>query len=118
MPTPCLWTARVWAEFRAGNLTRHLRDVLLTFRGHSGASWPSHATLANRAKCSVKTVQRALKQGDHLGLVSWIERRVRAGWRLLRTSNSYHFRLLKRQSRRPCVYRAAEFHPLSDSGSA
>ena len=33
------WTARIWAEFRAGNLTRAWRDALLTlatFRGHGG----------------------------------------------------------------------------------
>ena len=39
----------VWAEFRAGNLTRAGRDVLLTlrtFRGHGGEIHPSHATLA------------------------------------------------------------------------
>ena len=28
---------------------------------------------------------------SHLGLVSWAERRVRAGWRWLRTSNIYRF---------------------------
>jgi hypothetical protein len=90
MPTP--WTTRVWQEFRAGNLTRSFRDVLLTlrtFRGAGGACWPSHATLADRARCSGKTAQRALKLGRRLGLVSWTERRVRAGWRWLRTSNAY-----------------------------
>lgn len=29
--------------------------------------------------------------GVELGLVSWTERRVRAGWRWLRTSNAYRF---------------------------
>ena len=75
------WTARVWAEFRAGNLTRVWRDVLLTlktYRGHGGLICPSHATLAERARCSVRTVQRALAMGRRLGLVSWSERRVRA----------------------------------------
>jgi AraC-like DNA-binding protein len=96
MPTPCQWTARVWREFRAGNLTRSARDVLLTlrtFRGSGGLCVPSHATLAERAKCSVRTVQRALRQADHLGLVRWTERRVRAAWRWLRTSNRYLFEI-------------------------
>jgi DNA-binding transcriptional MocR family regulator len=92
MPTTEAWTARCWSEFRAGNLTRAFRDVLLTlrtFRGHGGIAWPSHETLASRAGCCVRTVQRALQQAQHLGLVSWVERRVRAGWRWLRTSNAY-----------------------------
>lgn len=92
MPIAQSWTARCWLEYRAGNLTRAYRDVLLTlhtFRGHGGTAWPSHATLAERAGCCVRTVQRALQQAQQLGLVSWAERRVRAGWRWLRTSNAY-----------------------------
>ena len=105
MPAACPWTARVWAEFRAGNLTRSSRDVMLTlrtFRGLGGLCTPSHATLANRAKCSVRTVQRALRQADYLGLVRWAERRVRAAWRWLRTSNRYLFEIPKRQLRAAC----------------
>ena len=91
---PDAWTDRVWREFRAGNLTRAYRDVLLTlrtFRGRTGACYPSHATLADRAKCSPSTALRALQQARRLGLVQWAERRVRAAWRWLRTSNSYRF---------------------------
>jgi hypothetical protein len=86
------WRDRVWQEFRAGNLTRAYRDVLLTlatFRGAGGLICPAHATLADRAQCSVSTVRRALAQAFRLGLVSWTERRIRAGWRWLRTSNAY-----------------------------
>jgi DNA-binding transcriptional MocR family regulator len=54
---------------------------------------PSHAILADRADCGVRTVQRALRQAEHLGLVSWVERRVKAAWRWLRTSNRYFLRL-------------------------
>ncbi len=92
MSTPCPWTARVWREFHADNLTRAYRDVLLTlrtYRGHGGQITPAHATLADRAGCHPRTVQRALHQAQRLGLVSWIERRVKAAWRWLRTSNSY-----------------------------
>ncbi len=91
MPTVS-WTDRVWREFHANNLTRAYRDVLLTirtYRGHGGLIVPAHATLAARANCSVRTVQRALGMGCKLGLVSWVERRVRSAWRWLRTSNSY-----------------------------
>lgn len=88
------WTARVWAEFHARNLTRGERDVLLTlrtYRGPGGGCWPAHATLADRARCSVRTVIRALAAARTLGLVDWTERRVRRGWRWLRTTNWYRF---------------------------
>ena len=79
MPTP--WTTRIWHEFRAGNLTRAYRDCLLTlhtFRGPGGVAWPAHTTLASRARCGIRTVQRALRQAADLDLVSWHERRRRA----------------------------------------
>jgi hypothetical protein len=86
------WTTRIWREFRAGNLTRSFRDALLTlatFRGTGGLCIPSHATLADRAKVGERTVLRALHQARELGLVAWSERRVRRGWRWLRSSNAY-----------------------------
>jgi len=89
-----LWTNRVWQEFHAGNLTRTYRDVLLKlfrYRSTSGHCMPSHATLADRVKCSVRTVQRAMRQAQLAGLVLWTERRIQLGWRWLRTSNSYSF---------------------------
>jgi hypothetical protein len=73
---------------------RAYRDVLLTlrtFRSTGGVCFPSHATLADRARCSPSTVLRACQQGRHLGLIDWAERRVRRGWRWLRTSNAYRF---------------------------
>jgi DNA-binding transcriptional MocR family regulator len=93
MPTPQpTWQERVWQEYRAGTLTRAWRDVMLTlrtYRGYGGLICPSHETLAKRAHCAVSTVQRALQQARRLGLVNWTERRIRAGWRWLRSSNSY-----------------------------
>ena len=86
------WTQRVWQEFRAGNLTRAARDVLLTlrtYRGRGGSIHPSHATLAERVDCHTSTVWRALRAARDLGLVQWSERRIRAAWRSLRTSNRY-----------------------------
>jgi DNA-binding transcriptional MocR family regulator len=91
---PTNWTTRVWQEYRAGNLTRAYRDVLLTlrtFRGTGGVCTPSHNTLAERARCSPSTVLRACQQARQLGLLDWFERRVRRGWRWLRTSNAYRF---------------------------
>ena len=43
MSTPCLWTARVWQEFHADNLTRAYRDVLLTLRTYRGHGRPARA---------------------------------------------------------------------------
>lgn len=90
------WTDRIWHEFRIGNLTRAFRDVLLTlrtYRGAGGLICPSHATLAERAGCSAETARRALRHANSLALVSWTERRVRRGWRWLRTSNRYQLTL-------------------------
>jgi hypothetical protein len=93
MPTPpTSWTCRIWQEFHAGNLTRTARDVLLTlktYRGHGGLICPGHAALADRANCHASTVWRALQAARDLGLVRWTERRVRAAWRSLRSSNRY-----------------------------
>ena len=51
---------------------------------------PSHATLAERVDCHASTVWRALQAARELGLVRWAERRVRAAWRSLRTSNAVY----------------------------
>lgn len=118
MPKPeDTWTARVWREFHADNLTRTHRDVLLTlrtFRGTGGVLWPSHATLADRVGCCVRTVQRALEQAQRLGLVSWAERRVRAAWRWLRTSNLY--RLLMPAEPVQAGQRTPVFRALATTG--
>jgi DNA-binding transcriptional MocR family regulator len=111
------WTDRVWREFHADNLTRTHRDVLLTlrtFRGTGGVLWPSHATLADRVGCCIRTVQRALEQAQRLGLVSWAERRMRAAWRWLRTSNLY--RLLMPAEPVQAGQRTPVFRALATTG--
>jgi len=60
-----------------------------TFRGRGGEIYPSHETIAARAKRSVSTLQRALNKARAAGIIRWTERRVRVGWRWLRTSNCY-----------------------------
>src|SRR4051812_47163361 len=92
MQTNTTWCGYVRRAHRDGHLTRHWRDVLLElhgYRGPGGIAWPAHATLAERAECCVRTVQRALEAARELGLVSWTARRLRAGWRSLRSSNAY-----------------------------
>src|SRR4051794_9972108 len=86
------WCGYVRRAHRDGHLTRHYRDVLIElhgYRGPGGIAWPAHTTLAERAECCVRTVQRALEAARELGLVSWTARRLRAGWRSLRSSNAY-----------------------------
>jgi len=65
------WFSRVYREFEAGNLTRAYRDVLLALGRFDGplGIFPSHRTLAARARCGVRTVQRALQAARRLGLV-------------------------------------------------
>ena len=90
------WFSRVYREFEAGNLTRAYRDVLLAlgrFDACRFGIFPSHEFLARRARCSVRTVQRALEAARALGLVEWAAQRVRASWRLLRASNRYVLKL-------------------------
>ena len=86
-----LWIPAVWAQFRAGNLTPLFRDVLLRLQklDRGQGLWPSHETLAERARCSVRTVQDALRQGRALGLVDWVSGAGR------RTSNRYSLTLPK-----------------------
>jgi hypothetical protein len=86
------WFSRVYREYEAGNLTPLWRDVLRAlgrFDACRFGIFPSHEFLARRARCSVRTVQRALEAARALGLVDWSAQRVRAAWRLLRGPNRY-----------------------------
>ena len=94
-PALSAWFSRVYREYEAGNLTPLWRDVLRAlgrFDACRFGIFPSHQFLARRARCSVRTVQRALQAARRLGLVDWCHQRVRAAWRLLRASNRYVLR--------------------------
>jgi hypothetical protein len=90
------WFSRIEREWEAGNLKIQHREVLKAL-GQFGQCrfgiFPSHALLALRARCSVRTVQRALEAARTLGLVEWSARRVRVAWRSLRASNRYVLKL-------------------------
>jgi hypothetical protein len=118
MPNTNPWVDRVWREFRARALTRGQRDALLclrTFKGRHGDCWPAQATVAKRARCCARTVQRALDTGRQLGLVVWKERRKWSGWRWLRTSSEYRFLVPtgpvapREIPKKPCVYTTGHF---------
>jgi hypothetical protein len=66
------WFSHIHRQYEAHNLTRAFRDVLLAlgrFHACRFGIFPSHETLAARARCSVRTVQRALQAARQLGLV-------------------------------------------------
>ena len=89
------WSRCVWLAYEAGDLTRAMKDVaaaLHSFRCAGGTAWPSYATVAAKARCSVRSTCYAIRQLADLGLLVVLPRRVRAGWRSLRTSNRYAFR--------------------------
>jgi hypothetical protein len=67
------WFSRLKREYEAGNLPAKQYLVLCEL-GRFGACrfgvFPSHATLAARARCGLRTVQRALQVARRLGLVA------------------------------------------------
>jgi hypothetical protein len=90
------WFSRVHREYEAGNLTPLWRDVLLALGRFDACRlgiFPSHRTLAARARCSERTVYSALQAARALGLLEWTATRVRASWRALRGPNRYVLRV-------------------------
>jgi hypothetical protein len=86
------WFSRLKREYEAGNLPAKQYLVLCELGRFDACRlgiFPSHRTLAARARCSVRTVQSALQAAKRLGLVEWAATRVRAAWRSLRGPNRY-----------------------------
>ena len=87
-----VWKARIEIHRRAGRITdgeSYVGLALLKRLGQDGRCDPSHQTLADDSGESISTVQRALKAFFACGMVSWIRRLVRDGWRACQTSNAY-----------------------------
>jgi hypothetical protein len=61
------------------------------YNPRSGHCFPSHKAIALKARCGVRTVQRALKWAREQGFLTWAHGIVRDGGRVLRTSNRYAF---------------------------
>jgi hypothetical protein len=79
------------AHYRASRITPKGEKVglaLLKRLGADGRCDPSHETLAGDASCDEKTVRRALDTLKGLGLVRWVNRLLRDGWRAAQTSNA------------------------------
>jgi hypothetical protein len=86
------WFSRLKREYEAGNLPAKQYLVLCELGRFDACRlgiFPSHRTLAARARCGLRTVQRALQAARRLGLVEWTATRVRAAWRSLRGPNRY-----------------------------
>lgn len=82
----------VRAHARAGRLPakqQWVAESLLKRLGTDGQCDPTHETLATDAGCEVRTVRRGLDTLKALGLVRWVNRLVRDGWRAVQTSNAY-----------------------------
>ena len=80
------WFSRLKREYEAGNLPAKQYLVLCELGRFDACRlgiFPSHRTLAARARCGVRTVQRALQAARRL------ETRVRAAWRSLQGPNRY-----------------------------
>ena len=86
------WFSRLKREYEAGNLPAKQYLVLCELGRFDACRlgiFPSHRALAARARCGLRTVQRALQAARRLGLVGWTETRVRAAWRSLQSPNRY-----------------------------
>lgn len=121
------WAARAELERRAGRLTAlHVvvGEMLLRRLGQDGQCDPSHATLAEDAGCSERTVRRALAALAAVGLVGWEKRLVRCAWpaggagatRAEQTSNAYELRLPTEAVAPPAERRPRAVRPVLDCG--
>jgi AraC-like DNA-binding protein len=87
-----VWRARLDIARRGGRITATHAEVgraLVRRLGQDGRLDPSHETIAGDAGCSDRTVRRALEALAGCGLVRWVRRLVRDGWRAVQTSNAY-----------------------------
>jgi len=87
-----VWRARVNFARRAGRITALQAEAalaLLKRLGERGQCDPTHETIAKDAGCKRGTVITALARLRDCGLLTWVRRIVRSGWRCEQTSNAY-----------------------------
>jgi hypothetical protein len=87
-----VWRARLTMFRRARRITPLFEDIglaMLKRLGTDGRLDPSHRTLAEDIGCDPRSVQRALVAFRSCGLVLWVRRIARDGWRTSQISNSY-----------------------------
>jgi hypothetical protein len=121
-----VWRARLHLFRRARKITPLFEDIglaMLRRLGTDGRLDPAHGTLAGDVGCDVRSVQRALAAFKTCGLVLWVRRLVRAGWRAEQISNSYVLAIgnppaipapaCDRQIARPTVQKSFNLPPAS-----
>ena len=102
-------TRRTEASKHYGTVTAKALAVLEALlwgfhNARSGLCFPSYEKIAERAGCARSTVCEAIKALEAAGLLSWVHRLTRIRergpdllgvwvnrWRVIRTSNAYHF---------------------------
>jgi hypothetical protein len=87
-----VWRARLTLFRRARKLTPLYEDIglaMLKRLSADGQLDPSHQTVADDVGCNARSVRRALTAFRACGLICWVQRLVRTGWRCVQTSNSY-----------------------------
>jgi hypothetical protein len=87
-----VWRARLTMFRRARKITPLHEDIglaMLRRLGADGRLDPSHETVADDVGCDPRSVRRALAGLKAFGMVLWVNRIVRAGWRVAQTSNAY-----------------------------
>lgn len=83
------WAAIPVTLVRSTTLSGNAKLVYLSLSsrlGYSAGNWPSHATIAAEASCSVATVKRALAELKAAGVIDWRHRSNGKGGQI---SNEY-----------------------------
>jgi len=87
-PFPAL-RSLILNTFRAGNITRTGKDVLLVIARHQRPM--SFETIAKIAGCSRRSVAYAIQQAETLGILERAQRYTRRGRMWLKAANAYRF---------------------------
>lgn len=87
MASPVITT--ILNTFRAGQITRTMKDVLLIMASrHKPASYEA---IAHATGCSRRMVAYTLSQAEALGLLERVHHRIRRGGRWMNGKNTYRF---------------------------
>ena len=87
MASPIITT--ILNTFRAGQITRTMKDVLLIMAARTRPA--SYEAISNAAGCSRRMVAYAIAQAEALGILERVHNRIRRGRRWMNGKNSYRF---------------------------
>lgn len=83
------WSAAPNCIVRSTKLSGSAKLVYLSLSSrlnYTNGNWPSHATIASEASCSIATVKRALTELKEAGVIDWQNRSDGKGGQ---TTNAY-----------------------------